>query len=101
MGRDAELFPIVISQDGNDRPMAQLIQSSYVQTGLAFHLNHQHDPDAVKIAKKFGAPTPASIGYVRIAQHFAFAFKRMFDDFSFRQVIVLEEDLEVSTDTFS
>eukprot|EP00440_Ansanella_granifera_P033436 gb/GFBE01036279.1/.p1 GENE.gb/GFBE01036279.1/~~gb/GFBE01036279.1/.p1 ORF type:complete len:528 (+),score=123.09 gb/GFBE01036279.1/:1-1584(+) len=98
--RDPSTFPIVISQDGFDESMKQLVQKTYVETGQAFHMHHQHDPNAQAVAAKFGGSKQA-LGYVRIAQHFGFVMKRMFDEFGFQAVIFLEEDLEVSPDFFS
>eukprot|EP00931_Biecheleriopsis_adriatica_P088486 TRINITY_DN62798_c0_g1_i1.p1 TRINITY_DN62798_c0_g1~~TRINITY_DN62798_c0_g1_i1.p1 ORF type:complete len:522 (-),score=106.78 TRINITY_DN62798_c0_g1_i1:75-1640(-) len=98
--RDPSKFPLVISQDGDDQAMREMVQKSYVQTGQAFHMFHQHDPNAKSIAAKFGG-SKQTLGYVYIAQHFGFAMKRMFDDFGFGAVIFLEEDLEVSLDFFS
>jgi alpha-1,3-mannosyl-glycoprotein beta-1,2-N-acetylglucosaminyltransferase len=41
------------------------------------------------------------LGYVRIAQHYGFALKKVFDDMGFHQVIFLEEDMEIAPDFFS
>lgn len=98
--RNPEKFPIVISQDGHDAAMTQLVQSKFVATGQAYHMHHDHDPNANSIAKRFGGSKMA-LGYVYIAQHFGFVMRRMFDDFDFQSVIFLEEDLEVSRDFFS
>jgi len=98
--RNPDHFPIVISQDGHDQQMTQLVESTYVDRGLAYHMHHTHDPNAVQIASRFG-PNPSFVGYVRIAQHYGFALGRMFDEFRFQQVIILEEDMEVSPDFFS
>jgi len=93
-------FPIVISQDGDDAAMTDMVESKYVATGLAFHIRHKHEASAQKIAQQH-RNVPSALGYVRIAQHYGFAMKTMFDDFGFRQVIFLEEDMEVAPDFFS
>lgn len=98
--RDPATFPLIISQDAHDAAMQELVQKNYVRTGQAFHLHHEHDPNAKAVAAKFGGSKQA-LGYVLIAQHFGYVMRRMFDDFGFEAVIFLEEDLEVSPDFFS
>eukprot|EP00933_Yihiella_yeosuensis_P018649 TRINITY_DN15239_c0_g3_i1.p1 TRINITY_DN15239_c0_g3~~TRINITY_DN15239_c0_g3_i1.p1 ORF type:complete len:520 (+),score=95.62 TRINITY_DN15239_c0_g3_i1:22-1581(+) len=97
--RDPEKFPIVISQDAYDKPMTQMIDSTYVRAGEAYHWHHDHQPDAVQVAKRFGG-SKSALGYVLIAQHFGFVMRRLFDEFNFEAVIFVEEDLEVSRDFF-
>ncbi|CAE7406808.1 GNTI, partial [Symbiodinium sp. CCMP2456] len=79
--RDPAKFPLVISQDANDAAMQELVQRSFVKTGQAYHMHHEHDPNAPAIATKYGGKK--AIGYVRIAQHFGFVMRRMFDEFGF------------------
>jgi len=98
--RDPSMFPLVISQDAHDAAMQELVQKNYVRTGQAFHMHHEHDPNAKAVAAKFGG-SKQTLGYVLIAQHFGFVMRRMFDEFGFETVIFLEEDLEVSVDFFS
>ncbi|CAE8602746.1 unnamed protein product, partial [Polarella glacialis] len=98
--RDPAKFPLVISQDGYDPDMTQMVQSTFVSSGQAFHMHHPHDPNAQTVANKFGG-SKQTLGYVYIAQHFGFVMRRMFDEFGFSAVIFLEEDLEVSPDFFS
>lgn len=98
--RDPKHFPLVISQDAHDAAMTKMIEETYVTAGKAFHMHHDHEESATRISQKFGG-SGQTLGYVRIAQHFGFAMRRMFDDFGFKAVIFLEEDLEVSPDFFS
>lgn len=98
--RDATQFPIVISQDAHDETMASMIKLRYVDEGIAHTIQHDHDPNAPSIAKKFGKGR-ANLGYVRIAQHYGFVMRSMFDDFKFRQAVFLEEDMAISPDFFS
>jgi len=97
--RDPTKFPFVISQDGHDSEMEKMIASNYVSKGLAYHMHHEHESSAQKIARQFGGHSAQ--GYVYIAQHFGFAMRQMFDEFGFEQVIFLEEDLEIAPDFFS
>lgn len=92
-------FPIVISQDGYEAQLTDLIQEKYVRTGLAYHLHHQYDENAMQIATRHGGKS--SLIHVRIAQHLGFVMENMFDVFKFKQAIFLEEDLEVAPDFFS
>eukprot|EP00927_Polykrikos_kofoidii_P012285 TRINITY_DN1528_c0_g1_i1.p1 TRINITY_DN1528_c0_g1~~TRINITY_DN1528_c0_g1_i1.p1 ORF type:complete len:554 (-),score=91.22 TRINITY_DN1528_c0_g1_i1:107-1768(-) len=98
--RNASKFPIVISQDGDFPEMTSSVETAYVKTAVAFHIRHPHEPSAQSIAKKFGGGKQA-LGYVRIAQHFGFAMKKVFEDAGFNSAIFLEEDLEVAPDFFS
>merc|ERR1719460_2073917 len=70
-------FPFIISQDAWDGQMTQLVQNKYVAGGVAFHMHHDHDPRAPQIAATYGKN---AIGYVRIAQHYGFAMKKVFDE---------------------
>lgn len=100
--RDPRHFPIVLSQDGADATMAALIEEQYASTGVAAHMKHAHEASAEDIAKSFNPKKPKlALGYVRIAQHYGFAMRRMFDDFGFKQVIFLEEDMDIAPDFFS
>lgn len=98
--RNPDQFPFVISQDDFDPIMAKMITDSYVKPGVAFHIHHRHDPKAPEVAKKFGQAKVA-LGYVRIAQHYGFALKTVFDVLGFEQLIFVEEDMEVAPDFFS
>lgn len=98
--RDPARFPLIISQDGDDAQMAQMVEAKYASAGVAFHMRHEHEASAEQLARRSGR-TKSSLGYVRIAQHFGYALRRVFDELGFGQAILLEEDLEVSPDFFS
>jgi len=98
--RDPMRFPVIISQDDYDPAMTQMVEATFVQQGVAFHMHHPHDLGAQAVAKQFGG-SKSALGYVRIAQHFGFAMKRMFDEFGFQQVLFIEEDMEIAPDFFS
>lgn len=103
--RDPDRFPIVISQDGDDGAMTARVEKDYAAKGVALHIHHPHDPDAGRIAAELAAKIKGNqkqvMGYVRIAQHYGFAMRKMFDEFGFGNVIFLEEDMEVAPDFFS
>jgi len=98
--RDPEQFPIIVSQDAHDSEMTQMVKSTLVDPGIAYHMHHEHDPEAPAIAKKFGK-AKTNLGYVRIAQHYGFAAGKVFDEFAFKQLIFVEEDMEFAPDFFS
>lgn len=98
--RDADKFPLVISQDAHDPAMTRLVELEYVAKGLAHRIHHEHEANAEEMAKTFGK-VKHTIGYVRIAQHFGFVMRKMFDSFGFEAVIFVEEDMEVAPDFFS
>lgn len=80
--RDADKFPLVISQDAHDPAMTRLVELEYVAKGLAHRIHHEHEANAEEMAKTFGK-VKHTIGYVRIAQHFGFVMRKMFDSFGF------------------
>jgi len=98
--RDLSKFPLVISQDAHDPAMTRLVRDEYVAKGVAYHINHEHEANAEQIAKTFGQ-VKHTLGYVRIAQHFGWVMRTMFDRFGFEAVIFIEEDMEVAPDFFS
>jgi len=98
--RDSDKFPLIISQDAFDDAMTRHVESSYVETGLAYHMHHTHEANAQSVASKFGSGKQAK-GYVLIAQHFGFVMRRLIDDFGFGAITFIEEDIEVAPDIFS
>lgn len=98
--RDPALFPIIISQDDFDTGMTQAINQHYVKPGIAYHMQHAHEEGAAEIAKEF-SKAKVTVGYVRIAQHYGFALRRVFDDMGFKALIFVEEDIDVAPDFFS
>eukprot|EP00401_Gymnodinium_catenatum_P015039 CAMPEP_0117551844 /NCGR_PEP_ID=MMETSP0784-20121206/49398_1 /TAXON_ID=39447 /ORGANISM="" /LENGTH=491 /DNA_ID=CAMNT_0005348891 /DNA_START=139 /DNA_END=1614 /DNA_ORIENTATION=- len=98
--RDPKKYPLILSQDGFDETMTKHITSSYVDTGVAFHVHHEHEANAEAIAAKIGRSKQV-LGYTRIAQHYGFAMRLVFDGLRFEQAIFLEEDMELSPDFFS
>lgn len=98
--RDAEKFPIIVSQDDYDSAMSTIVQNKYARAGTVFHMQHAHQQDAKAISKKFGG-SKTTLGYVYIAQHYGFVMRTMFDEVGFDQLIFLEEDLQISPDFFS
>lgn len=87
-----EQFPIIVSQDCNHGLTANVIKSYGNQ------LTHIQQPDQSDIPlvgkqKKFK-------GYYKIARHYGWALNKTFHDFMYDAVIIVEDDLELSTDFF-
>jgi hypothetical protein len=79
------MFPVIVSQDGDDPHVKRLLEGEFKDR--VYTMRHEQDP------------SPS--GYARLSKHYRWALSRMFHEFRFRQVIVLEEDIEISSDFFS
>lgn len=82
----AEEFPIVVSQDGTDARVWQLVAGEFGEEVVA--LQHY-------------SRTPLKTVYHNIAEHYRFALASVFDKLAFSAVVVLEDDMRVSPDFFS
>jgi len=87
-----EQFPIVVSQDGNNINVRQLL-STYEDQGQINVIKHEqpHVPTEQKHAP----------GYYHISQHYKFGLQKMFEEFNYDQIILLEDDLSVAPDFFT
>merc|ERR1711920_820964 len=96
---DHDRFPLVLSQDGSNFETEQLIRNNYANKGLVYHIRHAHESNAMAIAQSYNKKKPSlALGYVRIAQHYGFAMRCVFEDFGFQQAVFLEEDMEIAPD---
>uniref|UniRef100_A0A1B6MN63 Alpha-1,3-mannosyl-glycoprotein 2-beta-N-acetylglucosaminyltransferase n=1 Tax=Graphocephala atropunctata TaxID=36148 RepID=A0A1B6MN63_9HEMI len=89
---DPALFPIIVSQDCQHEPTARAIQ------GYGDQIYHVQQPDQSDIQvppkeKKFK-------GYFKIARHYGWALNQTFNMFHFNNVVIIEDDLDVSPDIF-
>lgn len=82
----AEEFPIVVSQDGTDARVWELVAGEFGEEVVAI----QHY-----------ARRPLKTVYHNIAEHYRFALTAVFDKLSFSSVVILEDDMRVSPDFFS
>lgn len=85
----AELYPIIVSQDCGHAETARVIDSYGDQ------VTHISQPDLSDIRvrpehRKFQ-------GYYKIARHYRWALNQVFNTFSHSTVVIVEDDLEVST----
>ncbi|XP_028836910.1 alpha-1,3-mannosyl-glycoprotein 2-beta-N-acetylglucosaminyltransferase a [Denticeps clupeoides] len=88
----ADLYPIIVSQDCGHEETANVIGSYGSQ------VTHIKQPDLTDVAvpkqhKKF-------MGYYKISRHYHWALQHVFRTFAYSSVIVVEDDLEVSSDFF-
>lgn len=84
-------FPIIVSQDGDDQQVAQIIEQFVNSTP---HLHH------IKFTNRKEAPKRGA-NYYYIAQHYKFALDRVFIDMGFRLAIITEDDLDIADDFFN
>lgn len=85
----AELYPIIVSQDCGHAETSDMIASYGSQ------LTHIKQPDLSDISvppqhKKFQ-------GYYKISRHYRWALNQVFNTFSYSSVVVVEDDLEVTS----
>lgn len=87
-------FPIIVSQDCGHEDTARVVQ--------------KYDHDVIHIRQPDLGPIhdlPASHkhfeGYYKISRHYKWALSEVFDALMFEQVIILEDDLEISPDFFN
>lgn len=84
-----ELYPIIVSQDCGHAETAEVIRS------YGDKVTHLKQPDLSDIAvrpehKKFQ-------GYYKISRHYRWALNQVFKSLSHSSVIIVEDDLEVTT----
>ena len=99
-------LPVIVSQDGADAGVAEVIRDYQSCRPAAIHL--QHVPGAVDRPPPGDGPrAPIDradyrrwAGYYRIARHYRWAFVQVFDRVGLDSVIVLEDDLELAPDFF-
>jgi len=86
-------FPIIVSQDCNHAETASVIRS-YGDQVVFIQQPDQSEPVVPKNEKKFK-------GYFKIARHYGWALNQTFvQQFHHDQVVIVEDDLEVSPDFF-
>lgn len=81
--RPSAAWPVVISQDGDHAPM-----TSFLATYPGVYAMRHEWQDR------------SQTGYAKLAIHYGWALSKMFTEFGFHQVVVLEEDMEVAPDFF-
>jgi len=89
---DKHQFPIIVTQDCNHEETRNVIQS-YGDEIIYIQQPDQSDPVLPEKEKKFK-------GYFKIARHYGWALNQTFIGMGYEQVIIVEDDLEVSPDFF-
>ncbi|XP_019851894.1 PREDICTED: alpha-1,3-mannosyl-glycoprotein 2-beta-N-acetylglucosaminyltransferase-like, partial [Amphimedon queenslandica] len=86
-------FPVIVSQDcGNE-------QTSKVIDSYQDKLTHIMQPDTSVIAVP--AAEKRMAGYYKISRHYRWALSQVFDVYGYKLAIIIEDDLEVSSDFFT
>jgi len=87
-----EHFPIIVTQDCGHKDTQAVIES-YGDQIIFIQQPDLSEPVIPPKEKKFK-------GYFKIARHYGWALNKTFVDMAFDQVIVVEDDLEISPDFF-
>nr|CAG4646273.1 EOG090X06K9 [Macrothrix elegans] len=91
---DAAKFPIIVSQDCGHTGTADIIRSYGTQ------VTHIQQPDLSEPANV--PPNEMKFkGYFKIARHYLWGLKQIFQTFNHSAVIIVEDDLDIAPDFFS
>ncbi|CAJ0963229.1 unnamed protein product, partial [Mesorhabditis belari] len=90
----AERFPIVVSQDCDDMPTANVIKSFGEQVIYVKHI--AGDKANITVAKNH----LRWVTYYRIARHYKLALRHVFEKLGHTSVIITEDDLDIAPDFF-
>lgn len=85
-------FPIIVTQDCGHKETREVIES-YGDQIIYIQQPDLSEPNIPPKEKKFK-------GYFKIARHYGWALNKTFNEMGFEQVIVVEDDLEISPDFF-
>eukprot|EP00088_Acartia_fossae_P007455 TRINITY_DN13504_c0_g1_i6.p1 TRINITY_DN13504_c0_g1~~TRINITY_DN13504_c0_g1_i6.p1 ORF type:complete len:446 (+),score=71.52 TRINITY_DN13504_c0_g1_i6:169-1506(+) len=89
---DKQKFPIIVSQDCGHKETANVI-ASYGDQIISIKQPDLSDPVVPPKEKKFK-------GYFKIARHYGWALNHTFYNLGHKQVIIVEDDLEISPDFY-
>ncbi len=90
---DAEKFPVFISQDGRHKATRAYAEGEAKDFHWMQHLEDR--PPTTRTRFRWDR-----VAYYRIAAHYKWAMKTLFDHLGYERVIVLEDDMELSPDFF-
>lgn len=89
---DKEQFPIIVTQDCGHVDTANVIK------GYGDQVTHITQPD---LSEPVVPPKEKKFrGYFKIARHYGWALNQTFNVFGYEQVIIVEDDLEISPDFY-
>ncbi|XP_023326519.1 alpha-1,3-mannosyl-glycoprotein 2-beta-N-acetylglucosaminyltransferase [Eurytemora carolleeae] len=89
---DKELFPIIVTQDCGHKETADVIKG-YGDQVISIQQPDLSEPAVPAKEIKFK-------GYFKIARHYGWALNQTFNVFNYDQVVIVEDDLEVSPDFY-
>lgn len=89
---DKEQFPIIVTQDCGHKETANVIKS-YGDKIVHIQQPDLSEPVVPPKEKKFR-------GYFKIARHYGWALNQTLNEFGYDQVIIVEDDLEISPDFY-
>jgi len=89
---DKEKYPIIVSQDCGHKETANVI-ASYGDQIISIKQPDLSEPVVPAKEKKFR-------GYFKIARHYGWALNQTLNVMGYKQVIIVEDDLEVSPDFY-
>jgi len=87
-----EQFPIIVTQDCGHKETREVIQG-YGDQVIYIQQPDLSDPVVPSKEKKFK-------GYFKIARHYGWALNQTFTQMGYEQVVIVEDDLEISPDFF-
>jgi len=87
-----EKYPIIVSQDCGHKETAKVI-ASYGDQIISIKQPDLSEPQVPTKEKKFR-------GYFKIARHYGWALNQTFNTMGYNQVIIVEDDLEISPDFY-
>ena len=90
---DVDKFPVFISQDGRHKATRAYAEGEAKDFHWMQHLEDR--PPTTRTRFRWDR-----VAYYRIAAHYKWAMKTLFDDLGYERVIVLEDDMELSPDFF-
>eukprot|EP01094_Clydonella_sp_ATCC50884_P025310 TRINITY_DN6604_c0_g1_i1.p1 TRINITY_DN6604_c0_g1~~TRINITY_DN6604_c0_g1_i1.p1 ORF type:complete len:424 (+),score=64.19 TRINITY_DN6604_c0_g1_i1:83-1273(+) len=88
----ATQFPIIVSQDGTDAGVWDLLEHDFADSVVAIQFQSRHEVVPMRKGENFS--------YYYIAQHYFFALSTVFDKLGYESVIILEDDLKIAPDFF-
>ncbi|VDK85590.1 unnamed protein product [Litomosoides sigmodontis] len=88
-------FPIVISQDGDDKAVLEAILSFTNEKMKISHIHHKEQ------AEPPGDLDSGSKSYFHIAHHYKWALDKVFFEMKYEIAIITEDDLDLADDFFS
>lgn len=91
---NAARFPLFLSQDGASEGV-QAVAEAYLPRGLRYMQREERELPTPN------SPEKESVAYYRIANHYKFLLRTLFDCFGYPRVIIVEDDMQLAPDFFA